>query len=85
MAGPLQERGDEGPYRLLVFHNEDGGVVLRRRGTLLDVWRVSLLVRTRQQHGEGRALAYRAFRENVAAALLDDAVDRGQPEAGALP
>src|SRR5271170_4892051 len=65
---------------MVVFHHQDG---LVSAGNLLslayrDVF--GSLIDGRQKNGEGCSSGYVAFKQDITAALFDDAVNRGEPK-----
>ena len=83
-ARPLQHLANDPPYGRLVLDEEDGRVALGRNGRRrLDDASGRRALR-RQVDVEARAGAGTAAHEDEAAALLDDAVHAGQPEARAF-
>ncbi len=89
IAARGQGAGAEGAHRLLVFHQQHhampgmvgGGLLLlglRRLDRRLDGDVPG------EEDAEGRAAPHLGIAEDEAAGLLDDAIDHGQAEAGAL-
>src|SRR5690606_22359208 len=88
VAHPIEYAANQHAYGKLVLHEENGFTPLQRgigAGRPLRRALLHLRLDTGKIDAEGGAHAQLALDPDISTALLDDAVDRAQSQAGSLP